>query len=332
MVMPDKIITILTSWGKFYGNGHIQRMTTLLWYLNQKKGTKALFVTDSIPESFPKKLHHCITSKINTNTDIIIRDMRDSSLYEIEKLKKISRVMVIDDNGEGHRVADYKIDLLPNLERILPNNQSSQHNPYDKTELKINNTSRDNQIINKNFFFFGYNFVKSLLSLKNKTITKKIDFSIYPGSSIRDDYIHSLISILPEKSSIVIHSIEGPYLLKKGERYDINKSYAEIILSSKILISHFGIMLYEGNLAKCRLIVINPSIYHSRLSEVAKESLDLINLGEYIHLNKKDASISIEKALREPLCDVISTREVYNTVTKNLDSFYEYLLDLIIEQ
>ncbi len=299
-------MTIKTSWGKALGMGHIQRMATLLWYLNERKNIKTFLISDAIPDFFPVELRNYVKTNIDFKPDIIIRDMRDSTEDEITHLKKTGKVIVIDDNGPGRRLADHAIDILPNP---------------DPSERR----KKDSGI-----FIYGYNFLKAVSDLKGKTIKKELDFAIYPGNSPTKEYIDFLISLLPDNSTYTLLNGENSYLVKNGKKLDAcNSSYAEIVLSSRVVISHFGITLYEGYISGCRLISINPTPYHSLLSEMAKDFLSLINLGEFKIMDPGEARFLIQEAVKMPLHKNVNSGHVYKKIIAGLENFYELVFSLI---
>jgi spore coat polysaccharide biosynthesis predicted glycosyltransferase SpsG len=298
-------IAIKTSAGDSLGTGHIQRMCSLLWYLNERKNIKAFLISDYTGDSFPSVLKKYSKTNFDFLPDIIIRDMRDSSEDEIERLKKTSPVIVIDDNGQGRKAADHAIDILPNPEA-------------------------KNKEFNNKIFLYGYNFLTALLELNNKNLKKELDFAIYPGNSASSEFIGFLTSLLPEKSSYAMLTGKNSYLIKNGKKENLKESlYAETILSSKAVISHFGITLYESFIAKCKIISINPSEYHSKLADMAGDYLHITNLGESAKLNAADAKVSIKKATQISLCREINAADVFRKVIDGLENFSRLLFDII---
>jgi spore coat polysaccharide biosynthesis predicted glycosyltransferase SpsG len=297
-------VAIITSFGKELGNGHIQRMLSLLWFLNLRKNINAFLLSEKIPDFIPAHLQKYIKKNIDFTPGLIIRDMRDSSEDEIMKLKKTAKVIVIDDLGPGKRLADIAIDILPN-----------------PCETDNQNSSR--------IFIYGYNFISAVSDLKNKIINKDLDFALYPGNSPHSEYIEFLISLLPDKSDYAILNGKDSYLVKNGKKiaaHDI--SYADIILSSKVVISHFGITLYEGAISGCRLISINPTEYHSNLSEIAEKFLPLANFGVSSDIDKLKARTLIRKAVNYPSYDSVNSQDVYNGIITCLENFYKLIGNL----
>jgi spore coat polysaccharide biosynthesis predicted glycosyltransferase SpsG len=319
--MSSKTIAILTDWGNSIGSGHIQRMTSLLWHLIISKNINAYIVLDHLPPFFPDELKAYWKTEFTPKPDLIIRDMRDSTASEIRALIEISRVLIIDDNGEGREIADYIIDILPSTE----------------------NSSR-NKKAPDNLFIYGYGFMNSLHTIigksyvskditeqkPDKIIEKKIDFSIYPGFHPSKEYTDFLIGLLPADSKYAILRGDRSYLQIEGKRFGFSEeSYAETLLSSKVLISHFGILLYEAYLSKCRIVCINPSPYHSRLTERIKDHLGIENLGEHTALNRKRAQKIIRESIQKPVSDRINVQGVYQKVLESLERFCNYLMRLL---
>jgi hypothetical protein len=310
--MSRKSIAIITDWGEAIGSGHIQRMTALLWFLITVKHIDAYIVTSRLPAGFPEELKPHVKKEIENSPILIIRDMRDSTREEIKKLQEICTVLVIDDIGEGRACADYAIDIMPN--------------PESRTFQKDHAP-----------FIYGYEFFRSLgtlidappargeaSELSDRIITKEIDYALYPGFHPSDEYTESLISLLPNDSVFAILSGEQSCLHRHGQRYEIPRdAFAEILLLSKALVSHYGILVHEAHLCGCRVACINPTPYHSRLTELAKERITVENLGEYNSLNR-DAARKIIAATREnPLSSRISVRKIYNEVLENLERLYK---------
>ena len=302
-MLPEKhCIAIKTSAGKFLGMGHIQRMYSLLWYLNEIKNIKTFLLSDVFPDPFPSELKKYFKENLDFSPELIIRDMRDSSTEEIDLLQNTAPVIVIDDNGSGRQTADYAIDILPN--------PAHETNKFDS-----------------GIFIYGYNFLSALLKLGNTSIIKNIDFALYPGNSADSEYIEFLKSLLPDNSSYAVLNGNNSYVKNNKRKSGIKESsYAEILLSSKAVISHFGITLYEAFIAECRTIAVNPTPYHSELSDLAGDYLQLANLGIYTDLNIKEAKASTAEIISMPLRGEVNPADVYAKAIEGLNNFCELLL------
>jgi hypothetical protein len=298
--LNNTAIAIKTDWSGSLGMGHIQRMTALLWHLNNKKNITAALVCGRLPEFFPEKLIPFTVKKIGAKTDLIIRDMRDSSSEEITELRKTCPVLVIDDNGPGRDSADYRIDLLPN-------------------PVYGNSAAVD-------FFIYGYNFLSPLQKIREGNIVRDIDFSIYRGNAGSDEHEKFILSLLPAESKIAVLGGKNAIIHEKGREYILNdRSYPEIILSSKVIISHFGITLYEGKISGCKTVSVNPGPYHNVLSEMAKDKLNLLNLGEAGKIDVESARLKLSGLIRDADDESIKADDVYHAAMDNLENFFAYI-------
>lgn len=302
--LSSTVIAVKTDWGSSLGMGHIQRMTSLLRHLNSQKNIKAYLVAGTLPRFFPENLTPYAKKKIGADADLVIRDMRDSSSGEIKELRKICPVIVIDDNGSGRHEADYRIDFLPN-----PVHQDSDLSGC---------------------FIYGYNFISSLEKIKEGTITKDIDFSIYTGSPEGAGHKEFILSLLPKDARTAVLGGETPVIRENGKECVLNdRSYSEIILSSKVIISHFGITLYEANISGCKPVSVNPGQYHHSLSEMAKDKLNLLNLGVSDKIDVKDARLKLADLLQETGRQSVRAGDVYREAADNLDRVFAFIKDNI---
>lgn len=287
--------------------GHLQRMQSLLWHLNNFDIINAYILLDNVPDGFPAELLQFVKHKIDFKPDLIIRDMRDSSEDEINELKNYSSVLTIDDNGKGDNLADFSISLLPNIKDVT------------RTES-----------LGAEFFIFGYNFLSSLSALSNGQIERAIDFSIYSGFSPYNSDAGFIHSILPKKASYVILGGNEFYFMEPGKSPTLLKMpYAEILLSSKIVISHFGITFYEAAIAGCKILALNPSSYHSELCVSAQNLLNIENLGVIKDLDAELVSKKIVNIFNNIKNPPVRANAVYDKAIDNLNRFCEYVIDLI---
>ncbi|MBP7734768.1 MAG: hypothetical protein KA369_02220 [Spirochaetes bacterium] len=292
--MLNTELSIVTGWGNHLGTGHIQRMATLADYINSHTSMRAFIVSEGIPEFIPGHLHDCRSRTIRPGKGIIIRDKRDSRIDEMTMLKENGRVITVDDCGPGRDLADRAIDLLPNLNYSI------------------------NQ---KGLFIYGYSFSDSIRRLGNQTIRKDIDYALYCGIHPSREIVDFFLSLVPEKSSCAILAGEASFLMNNGVKMPLVKSYAETLLSTRILISHFGITLYEGQIAQCRLVTINPTEYHSQLSDKAASDLHCINLGVIGDIDREKARATLSKAMGDDVPESINPAKISDAIEEGLDLF-----------
>ncbi len=295
-------VSIITGWGGHLGTGHIQRMTNLADFINCHTAMRACIVSDSIPEFIPPHLRSSFTSTIQPGCGLIIRDKRDSSIEEMTSLKQNGRVITVDDCGPGREMADCAIDLLPNLK-------------YSITK--------------KGLFIYGYAFSDSIRRLGNQPIRKDIDYALYCGINPSREIVDFFLSLIPGKSSCAVLAGDASFIMSNGEIQPHDRSYAETLLSTRVLISHFGITLYEGQLAQCRLIAMNPTEYHSHLSDRAGSELNCINIGVTGSIDITKARAILARAMGDhvPIC--INPAVINKKVEHGLLLFISHIQSLI---
>ena len=294
----DSPITIITAWGEGFGNGHIQRMI-FLYHLLRDKGYVPLIVTDSDPASLNNS--GCrFTDTVPGESRLIIRDMRDSTPAEIQSLKSTAPVVVIDDCGEGRRYADLAIDLLPHPDHPLPSSDFSACP-----------------------FLFGFNFVNAMTRFSGIPFEKDIDILIYTGLNPSPEYLSFIHTCIPEGWKTLLADGNECALCAGGKKTGEVISYAESLLRSKILLTHFGISLFEGNLCGCALASVNPTEYHSSLARLVRDSMGVINFGVFGEINPAD----VKKGLKE--ITVASERTDVTIIQKSIMHHAELFLERI---
>jgi hypothetical protein len=293
--MRHGIVSIVTGWGRHLGTGHIQRMASLAAYLSRKKFHRTFIICSEKPDFLPSSMYHHINPEINPDSRCVIRDMRDSSIDDMEELKNNHRVIAVDDCGPGRNMADCAVDLLPNLTHAIHS---------------------------KELFIYGYNFIDSIRRLDRHEVIKGIDCAVYCGFGPSREAVDYYLSLLPPRATCAILSGSDSLLYKDGAASPLLKSHAEILLSSKILISHFGITLYEGYVSGCRLISINPTEYHSRLADVASKDIGVINLGISGSIEADTTRSSISYMMQHPILSKIDPAAVVEKIDRGLENFY----------
>jgi len=298
----SKSISIVTDWNSELGSGHVQRMASLLVYLNLQGDCNAQIINSSDMAPLPPELRGLVNPQIPSSTDLIIRDMRDSGVGEIKALRQHAGVMVIDDNGPGRSEADIRVDLLPNP---LIRENNGDYRPDS--------------------FIYGYNFQSSIRDLSRTSVLKDIDISIYCGANPSGKSMDDLLALVPDNATIALLMGEDSEIIKNGKREsDRSRGYGEMILASRVLLSHFGITLYEGHISGCRLISLNPTQYHSDLADQATE-LDILNLGVAgqfdTNIAKREISAMIESAKTES----ITQGDVNGKILINLNNFHKII-------
>jgi spore coat polysaccharide biosynthesis predicted glycosyltransferase SpsG len=306
--MPRQIqskhkVALLTDWGKSLGTGHVQRMLSLLEYLLHHKKIDAEIVCDKKPAYIKEDLEKYFVEQLSHDSTLIIRDQRDSNSAEILKLKKTAHVVVIDDQGEGRDAADLAIDLLP-----VPG-----------FAVEISDFASQ-------AFIFGYNFFSSLEGISINCLEKKYDFCVYLGYGADLEYQNFLKEIIPQEAEVLW--LNGESVYQNDDKSSLEMNFAEALLKSRAVISHFGLLLYEAHLCGCKIFTINPGAYHSGLADSVKQLLNLKNFGIYPDLKKSELAVDLMQVLDgESIMvslDVIKAR-VLNAIETFIEKIDKYL-------
>lgn len=233
--MNNMNITIVTDSGPHIGQGHLQRMLLLADYL-QKTNHAAVSLLHTGPIGVSRMSVPVLVDEIPPATNLIIRDMRDSTIEDITTLSAAAPVIVIDDCGSGRKSAHAAIDLLPNINEKTPNTFAC--------DMPL--------------FLYGINFYRSLLSMP-RIVKKTIDCFVYASTFDAQALCTAL-----DNNNLLYVCTDGNTLSSNSEQCDGN--YADCILRSRVVISHFGVTVYEAILSRCHCIIANPTIYHDELS------------------------------------------------------------------
>jgi len=294
-----KKISLITSWGNALGTGHIQRMITLLWYFNTNNLYNTEIILKKIPPFFPNEFKNFIKETPSPDTDLIIRDMKNSTIAEIKNYGK--KIIAIDDAGPGRYKANYAIDLLPNL---------------------INKN-----VPMQNIFIYGYTFVNTTNKLRKTIYKKDIDFTIYPMHG-NNEYAVNIIKYLPTSAKVAVLLRNDSYIIQNNIIEKINDNFASIIFRTNVLISHFGILLYEAYISSCKLIAINPTNYCYNLANCIKDKMLLANFKNFKNINKKIFSATISN-INISENTYISSESIYTKIILNIKNFTNHIKNFL---
>ena len=268
----------------------------------KREGVRACIATGAAPDFLPARARDHFALDIAHDSACIIRDCRDSSVEEMLRLKTTCPVIAIDDCGPGREYADLAIDLLPNLHY---------------------------SVYSKDTFIFGYNFTDSIRSLGSRRIEKKIDIALYCGMDASPAEVRRLVPMLPDRATTAVLAGDNSHYLQDGLRFPLDMSVSETLAASKVLFTHFGITLYEGHAAGCRLVCINPTPYHAELADRARADLDIINLGVVGRVNPELGRASLAAAMRSFPAGSIDTADILRVIDTGLENFHASIKPLI---
>jgi len=305
--MDKKKITIVTGTGGILGTGHIQRMLCLAERLNREKSFSASILLKQNVYPLPDKFNSLLTDTIPADTGLIIRDMRDSSIEEIRSLKKSAPVLAIDDSGEGANYADHKISLLPVPSGGLRN---------DKPDISK--------------FLYGYNFTRGINLLKDRNHLKRdIDVAVYAGYDPSAELISQIKKSIPENTSSLLLS-GGRAARLTGDISPENINYAEVLSRAKLVITHFGLTMFEAHACGCSIAALNPTSYHSTLTDMISVEFNIIYSSEYRLLSPDVLRNVIDKELNNYNGQYISINVILKKINICTENFIDYIREITI--
>lgn len=251
-----KRILFITRYGENYGMGHIKRSLLLADKLNKNFN---IYFSLGDDKNFPLNISIKNEYKIILNNELeefinkegiferIIVDKRDTDILEMDFYKKLGPVISIDDVGQGGQRSDFIIQTLPYLQNFKKNKYN-----YDGIEyllLKKAKIKDKNEINNppKNVLItFGGSDPKKL-SNKMASLFSQLGYSVtlIVGPFFNDE----------------IKAIENCNIVKD---IDDLSSYIE---KSDLVVTSFGLTFFESLILKTPILLINPTIYHDKLTE-----------------------------------------------------------------
>ncbi len=257
-------VVLYTGWGARIGTGHLQRMASLLSCNREREDVLISLVTPEEPSILEEDDRYYWRYDIPEGTDVILHDFRDSDPLLIRDLKSRAQVVLIDDHGPGRKEADALIDLLP---------------------FPGQDTAPDPDI-----FLYGYTFSRNLERMKNISLPDPEGILVYPGVLAGNSRMLSLIKELeryyPLKGS---GSAEGTSQLAE-------RPMAELILSVKVVLTYFGITLYEALLCERPVVTVNPTSYHDELTGML-EQLTVFNTGIAERVREENLLTTVRAAM-----------------------------------
>lgn len=303
--MDKNNITIMTGTGGILGTGHFQRMLNLAAHLNRRSNFNACLFLQQNEFPVEKNFSKIITYTIPADTNLIIRDMRDSSPEEIMRLKKIAPVLSIDDSGPGREYADFTLNLLPVPSGIVKN-----------TEPEIS------------LFLYGHNFTEGISGLINRhSIEKNIDVAIYAGFNPEPELISQIRKSIPDNASSVLLA-NGKAVSLSGDSLPHELTYAGTVSGTKIMITHFGLTMFEAHACGCAIAALNPTEYHNSLTDMVKHEFNVIHSSAYDTFSPETLKCTIEKELMNKSGNKISAADILKKIEWCTENFINYLATL----
>lgn len=263
-----KILQI-AGFGKYFGSGHLIRQNIISEILKELE-----IDTEIIKINKNKEILNLNIDKY----DLIIKDSRDSN-ENIDKFFNEKPLITFDDYYiskiyRGYRYYWNSIPSLKNYGNIkslkylilkdydnITNSDSIISNSLNKSKTHI-----DNNISNFQLFNLKYDIVVNFGHLDPYNCSSKIAVALNENYNLIKDL--KIIFVLPDKiyKKIIDNKCNSIFsnfdLIKSGD-----SNYVKVILNSKIIITHFGLFLFETLKLNKYILLFSPTSYHEKLSK-----------------------------------------------------------------
>ncbi len=305
--MKNKKIIIVTGTGGPLGTGHIQRMLNLASYMKNKGDFEIKIIPLSGDYLFPDEFTSMVSKSFPLKADLIIRDMRNSSEEEILSLSKIAPVLAVDDSGTGRNHAAHSINLLPQP-------SSEPAGPHIDNEK----------------FLYGYNFTRGIESISiNENNKRDIDIAIYAGFNPPEALLPLIEKSIPDNSRAIIFSSGSPVVLT-GEPLPEKSTYAEILTRTRIVMTHFGITMFEAHICGCMIAALNPTPYHSQLTSSVMNKIKIIHSIEYNTFAPLIMNDALTLNLKKNSDTGISKDDIIKRINSGRENFTQYIYKILM--
>ena len=253
---------------KGQGSGHLRRVCSLVLELLNDVRCLIYIPEDELPD-FSKKVLSRIPAEIIIHelpetAALIVLDRFKTSEEEMLLFKNCAPVAAIDDGGDGRRLADFILDILPSLNTIKNNMEEAgtecNANLYQPAFIplpvnrKKTKTNRSRQV--------------KLNPAKTKVLV------VCGGENDRRMALPAAMSLSGLKFDV--SAIDAKLTFE-----DINacggkiKTYSQIdnlrerLHEWDLIVTHYGFTAFEALAAGCYVLLISPTAYHYRLGTAA---------------------------------------------------------------
>jgi hypothetical protein len=149
---------------------------------------------------------------------------------------------------------------------------------------------------------------------EKKSIKKDINIAIYVGYDPDKELISNIKKSIPE-------DISSTFLNDIG--------YAEILCRSKIVITHFGITMFEAHICGCEIAALNPSAYHSSLTDLIYDDFGILHMSDYTTFMEDKMFNIIEQNLKIINDKVISIDNILKKINSGNEKFIKYIKEIL---
>ncbi len=256
-----KKFLLVPSCKKGNGTGHLQRSILLYGEIKKRASAEILLPCDpplpSITAFLEKNIckEDIITGTVPSGRlwDFIIVDKRETEEKEWAVWRERGVVIGIDEGGNERDKFPFLIDILPGVYNDKPAN-----------------------IINPSFMELPSSEYRKHLSSKRgseKPLSLLISFGGEDPAGLTEHTVASLMTtglVLPDQITIVKGPLFGNRKFPEGTRVLSSPEFLRnIIFQYDLLFTSFGLTAFEAAAAGIKVVLLNPSKYHRKLSRKA---------------------------------------------------------------
>ncbi len=254
-----------TASGASYGIGHLTRAVSLI-RVGRSLFSASLCITRGDAECLSERINLPSGTKIFRRiqdagrVDLIVSDMRNTGRREMAALNRIAPVLSIDDCGPGGELSFITMYTLPALNSVHGNLQGTDYLILNE-KIRTLQTSDAVKSIGVLVSFGGedpFNLTGYVTSVLNS-------IGITPVVVTGPLYRHKTV----EGECRVVHNPSDLF---------------ELISQSEVLITSFGMTMYEAFYLRTPVVLFNHSRYHFILAE----KVQAVNLGYFGGIEKQD--------------------------------------------
>jgi len=276
-------VLFCTAYGNTFGIGHFKRCLSIIKEAEAVKNfifEPLIYIYKGDIKTSLKTLSESCSYNIIDDLnkvdriDLIVSDMRDTIKREMVALCKIAPVVSIDDSGAGSNYSYVSIKSMLALDYRSGN--------YNGAEYIVLNSE--------------------LKKIRTELIREKEDVVMSFGGE--DPYnLTEYVALALNQIGIKPVIIKGPLYKYNLDKVDASiiedtKDIYKLINNAKVLITSFGITMYEAFFLKTPVILVNHTEYHDKLANM----LPVINLGYKDRLSNAN--------LREELLNIINNNKL----------------------
>ncbi len=267
-------VLFCTAGGATYGIGHITRALSLI-RAGSSLYSSDLCIARGDTGELPGKMRIPPGTEVFRRVeeagrvDLIVSDMRDTSRREMMAMNRVAPVLSIDDCGPGSGLSFVSVYTLPAVVSVHGNLQGAEYLILDE-KIHAVRSGQAGQSIDVLVSFGGedpFNLTGYVTSVLNS-------IGVTPVVVTGPLYRHKML----EDRCRIVHNPSNLH---------------ELISRSEVLITSFGMTMYEAFYLRTPVVLFNHSPYHFTLAK----TIPAVSLGYFGGIEKEDFELRLKGTL-----------------------------------